>query len=70
MRAARADAPWFSGCLEGMLCVGEGAVPRKPRLLDTVRDAIRIRHYSRRTERAYLGRMRRYILFHDKRHPA
>ena len=69
MRAARADAPWSSGCLDVVSCVGEGVVPRKPRLLDTVRDAIRVRHYSPRTERAYLGWIRRYILFHDKRHP-
>jgi len=49
---------------------GAGLVPRKPRLLDTVRDALRLRHYSRRTERAYLGWIRRYIVFHAKRHPA
>ena len=48
----------------------EGAVtPAKPRLLDEVRDRIRVRHYSRRTERAYVGWIRRFILFHDKRHP-
>jgi len=35
-----------------------------------VRDAIRTRHYSRRTEEAYLAWIRRYILFHGKRHPA
>ena len=49
---------------------GAGLVPRKPRLLDTVRDALRLRHYSRRTERAYVGWIRRYIVFHAKRHPA
>ncbi|HUP61942.1 MAG TPA: integron integrase [Thermoanaerobaculia bacterium] len=41
-----------------------------PRLLDRVRTAIRTRHYSRRTEDAYVGWIRRYILFHGKRHPA
>jgi len=41
--------------------------PRK--LLDQVRDAIRLKHYSYRTEQAYIGWIRRYILFHDKRHP-
>ncbi|MDB5801523.1 MAG: integrase [Rhodocyclales bacterium] len=41
-----------------------------PRLLDQVRDRIRLKHYSIRTEAAYLGWIRRYILFHDKRHPA
>jgi hypothetical protein len=42
--------------------------PAKPRLLVRVRDAIRARHYSRRTESSYAGWIRRYILFHDKRH--
>src|SRR3989475_9390292 len=42
----------------------------KPRLLDRVRDAIRARHYSRRTEDAYVGWIKRYIFFHGKRHPA
>ncbi len=41
-----------------------------PRLLDAVRQELRLRHYSRRTERAYVGWVRRYVLFHDKRHPA
>lgn len=39
------------------------------RLLDQVRDVIRVKHYSIRTERAYLQWIRRYILFHGKRHP-
>jgi integrase len=41
----------------------------KPKLLDQVRQIMRLRHYSLRTEEAYLGWIRRYILFHDKRHP-
>src|SRR5262245_19992260 len=41
-----------------------------PRLLDRVRQAIRTRHYSPRTERAYAGWIRRYILYHQKRHPS
>ena len=41
----------------------------KPRLLDRVRAALRIRHYSRRTEKAYVAWILRYILFHGKRHP-
>ena len=45
-------------------------VPPKPKLLDQVRDAIRTRHYSYRTEEAYVGWIRRFILFHGKRHPA
>ena len=45
-------------------------VAPKPRLLDRVREALRIRHYSRRTEQAYVAWIRRYIFFHGKRHPA
>jgi integron integrase len=44
--------------------------PQKPRLLDRVRDEIRKRRYSRRTEKSYIGWIRRFVLFHDKRHPA
>jgi integron integrase len=44
-------------------------VPR-PRLLDRVREAIRTCHYSRRTEKAYVHWIKRYIFFHGKRHPA
>ena len=42
----------------------------RPRLLDRVRAEIRARHYSRRTEEAYVHWIRRYILFHGKRHPS
>jgi len=42
----------------------------KPRLLDQVRQAIRTRHYSYRTEKAYIYWIKRFIFFHDKRHPA
>lgn len=45
----------------------ESASP--PKLLDRVRQAIRVRHYSRRTERAYVAWIRRFIVFHGKRHP-
>ena len=41
-----------------------------PKLLDRLRTAIRLRHFSRRTEEAYVGWVRRYILFHRKRHPS
>lgn len=43
--------------------------PPKGRLLDRLRDAIRTRHYSYQTEKAYLHWARRFIYFHDKRHP-
>ena len=41
----------------------------KPRLLQQVRDAIRVRQYSLATEKIYLGWIYRFILFHGKRHP-
>ena len=41
-----------------------------PRLLDQVCDRIRFRHYSIRTEQAYVDWIRRFIRFHGKRHPA
>jgi integron integrase len=41
----------------------------KPRLIVQIRDAIRVRHYSYRTEQAYVAWIRRFILFHGKRHP-
>lgn len=41
-----------------------------PRLLDQVREMIRYRHYSLRTEKVYVHWIREYILFHSKRHPA
>jgi integron integrase len=44
--------------------------PVKPKLLHLVRQAIRTRHYSPRTEQAYVHWIRRYIFFHKVRHPA
>lgn len=45
--------------------MGEG----QSRLLDRVRDRIRRKHYSIRTEQAYVDWIRRFVLHHDKRHP-
>ena len=45
------------------------SVPETPKLLDQVRDKIRIKHYSIRTETQYLQWIKRFILFHDKRYP-
>jgi len=42
---------------------------RPPWLLDQVRDLIRRRHYSLRTEDAYVHWIKHFIYFHDKRHP-
>jgi integron integrase len=44
--------------------------PSSPPLLARVRSAIRARHYSPRTETSYVAWIRRFILFHDTRHPA
>src|SRR5512139_4045556 len=43
--------------------------PDRLRLLDQVRDLLRARHYSPRTEKAYVGWILRFIHFHGKRHP-
>ena len=42
---------------------------REPRLLDQVRGVIRCRHFSIKTERAYLSWVRRFVIFHQMRHP-
>src|SRR5213594_148699 len=46
------------------------SVGHKPKLLDQVRDVIRRKHYSIRTEQAYVDWIKRFIIYHDKRHPA
>ena len=48
----------------------QSAAPgKKPRLLDRTRLIIRAKHYSPKTEKAYLHWIKRFILFHEKRHP-
>ena len=42
---------------------------RPHKLMDQVSDRLRLGHYSLRTERTYLAWIKRFILFHDKRHP-
>jgi hypothetical protein len=44
-------------------------VATQPKLLDRVRSSLRAKHYSIRTEQAYLDWIRRFIFFHNKRHP-
>jgi len=53
----------------GAYAVREVPPADQPRLLDRVRLAVRRRHYSPRTEKAYVAWVRRFILYHDKRHP-
>ena len=45
-------------------------VAKPPKLLDRMRTALRVRHYSLSTERTYIGWVKRFIYFHQKRHPA
>ena len=52
--------------ISGPVAAGEA---RSPRLLEQVRAALRVRHYSIRAERAYLQWIRRFILANGKRHP-
>ncbi|MAG33304.1 MAG: integrase [Deltaproteobacteria bacterium] len=47
-----------------------GTGRRPPKLLDRLREQLRLRHRSKSTERSYVGWVRRFILFHGKRHPA
>jgi len=46
----------------------KGAIMKR-KLLDLVRDKIRFKHYSIKTEQSYVGWIKRYIFFHNKRHP-
>ena len=39
------------------------------KLLDQLRDTVRLKHYAIRTEQTYVDWVRKYILFHNKRHP-
>jgi integron integrase len=48
---------------------GSGGRPESPRLIDEVRRRLRFKHYSLRTEQAYVGWIRRFILANGKRHP-
>ena len=62
------------GVEDGRIGVMQGTLAgmpaeNKPKLLDQVRNVIRIKHYSSRTEQAYVDWIKRFILFHGKRHP-
>ena len=51
------------------MTISEGDDLHKLKFLDEVRRALRLRHYSIRTEQTYLDRIRQFILVHRKRHP-
>jgi site-specific recombinase XerD len=42
---------------------------KKPKLLEQVREVIHIKHYSLRTEESYINWIKRFIFFHNKKHP-
>src|SRR5262245_2522989 len=55
--------------LQGDSSMGSSEAGRPPKLLDQVAAKMRLGHYSKRTEEAYVDWIRRFILFHNKRHP-
>lgn len=69
-RSLRSVHPAIAMVGDGPPTIRTGSQPGPPRLLDRVRIEIRTRHYSRKTEKAYVGWIRRFVLHHDKRHPA
>jgi site-specific recombinase XerD len=70
-QAARAGGRCDSrAAASGTALATERCMTAPAKLLDLVRRALRLRHYSARTERAYCRWVVRYILVHDKRHPS
>ena len=67
MNTANVDMPLkkISGGKSGLSLVRDA----KPKLLDQLREALRARHYSRRTEQTYCSWVKRFIFFHNVRHP-
>jgi site-specific recombinase XerD len=55
--------------VDGRADDGKAAQRGRSPFLDSVREAVRVRHYNYRTEQAYVHWVRRFILFHGKRHP-
>ena len=66
MRASATDGAGVA--VNGAVAVTAGS--RRPKLLDQLREALRSRHYSRRTGQAYCLWVKRFIYFHKVRHPA
>lgn len=60
---------WILGQPKILRMEAQANIQDSPKLLDRMRAEIRVRHYSIRTEEAYVDWARRFILFHDKRHP-
>jgi len=51
------------------MCANTSSAARRPGFLDRVRKAARVRHLSYRTEQAYVGWVKRFVLYHGKRQP-
>lgn len=66
-RTEKTSVPSVARPVPGM--VGPAPAGQKLKLLDRVREAIRTRHYSLRTEETSVHWIKRFILFHGKRHP-
>ena len=60
----------IEGGLHAKASIQKTPAVQQPRLLDQVRGAIGIRHYSPKTEDSYVHWVKRFIFFHNKRHPA
>ena len=59
----------IDGRLHSKTGISQPPTAQKPKLLEQVRQAICARHYSAKTEKAYVHWIKRYIFFHNKRHP-
>ena len=57
-------------CVQGTSTSLDPQGGSSPKLLERVRAAVRMKHYSRRTEQAYVRWIRRFIVFHNKKHPS
>ena len=57
-------------CVQGTSTSLDPQGGSSPKLLERVRAAVRMKHYSRRTEQAYVHWIRRFIVFHHKKHPS
>jgi len=68
-QATSVERPYYLDVLYSIILNDLMVEPRPRKLLDQVRDAIRVKHYSYNTEKTYVYWIQRFILFHNKRHP-
>jgi len=69
LKGNKMTQPSYSIPEDDILFLGEASSPYGKRLLDQYRDALRVKRYSPRTEDAYTLWVKKYILYHNKRHP-